>query len=370
MTELRSGSLLSVRGLRVDFPQGRRRAPFTALQDVDLDVAPGETVGVVGESGSGKSTLGNAVLGVAPPAGGRIVFDGEDITRASRARRRELTRNIQVVFQDPFGSLNAMRTIGQTLEEPLLVHRPELGRRERRLEVEAALGHVGLGADDAASYPANFSGGQRQRIAIARAQILRPKLIICDEAVSALDLSVQAKILNLLQALQQEFGLAYLFISHDMSVVRHVADRVVVLYQGRVMESGRAGDVCDDPRHPYTMRLLAAAPVPDPAEQRLRRVAAPSMDTAPPPRTGCPFRHRCDWADDACAAPLPVSVMGERAVHCHHLPDHPAADRDDTRSGGQAEAATASRALAADPHSAARADRRTSPVGFRPIPDR
>jgi oligopeptide/dipeptide ABC transporter ATP-binding protein len=320
MSELRSSSLLSLRALRVDYPQGRRRPPFTALRDVDLDVAPGETVGIVGESGSGKSTLGNAVLGVVPPAGGRIVFDGEDITRAARARRRALTRHIQVVFQDPFGSLNSMRTIGQTLEEPLLVHRPELGRRERHREVEAALGHVGLGADDATRFPANFSGGQRQRIAIARALILRPRLIICDEAVSALDLSVQAKILNLLQALQQELGLAYLFISHDMSVVRHLADRVVVLYQGRVMESGRASDVCDDPRHPYTTRLLAAAPVPDPARQRLRRPAAPSMDTAPPPRTGCPFRHRCERADDECAAPPPVAVLGERLVHCHHLP--------------------------------------------------
>jgi peptide/nickel transport system ATP-binding protein len=319
MTELRSSSLLSLRALRVDYPQGRRRPPFTALQDVDLDVVPRETVGIVGESGSGKSTLGNAVLGLVPPAGGRIVFDGEDVTRATRARRRALTRHIQVVFQDPFGSLNSMRTIGQTLEEPLLVHRPELGRRERRLEVEAALGHVGLGADDATRYPANFSGGQRQRIAIARALILRPRLIICDEAVSALDLSVQAKILNLLQALQQELGLAYLFISHDMAVVRHLADRVVVLYQGRVMESGRASDVCDDPRHPYTMRLLAAAPVPDPAKQRLRRPAAPS-DMASPPRTGCPFRHRCDWADDECGAPPPVAVLGERLVHCHHLP--------------------------------------------------
>jgi oligopeptide/dipeptide ABC transporter ATP-binding protein len=319
MTELQPEWLLSVRGLRVDYSQGRRRPPFTALQDVDLDVAPGETVGVVGESGSGKSTLGNAVLGAVPVTEGRIVFDGEDITQATRARRRALTRHIQVVFQDPFGSLNPMRTIGQTLEEALLVHRPELRRRERRLEVEAALGHVGLNAGDAARFPANFSGGQRQRIAIARALILRPKLIICDEAVSALDLSVQAKILNLLQALQQEFGLAYLFISHDMSVVRHMADRVLVLYQGRTMESGHAAEVCDDPRHPYTVRLLGAAPVPDPVAQRLRRQDKPSVETAPPPTTGCPFRHRCERADEACVAPLPVAVIGGRKVHCHHL---------------------------------------------------
>ncbi|WP_432840438.1 oligopeptide/dipeptide ABC transporter ATP-binding protein [Dactylosporangium sp. CA-092794] len=324
--------LLSVRGLRVDYPQGRRRPPFTALRDVDLDVAPGETVGIVGESGSGKSTLGNAVLGTAPVTEGRIVFEGEDITRATRARRRRLTRDIQVVFQDPFGSLNPMRTIGQTLEEPLLVHRPQLGRRERRREVEAALVHVGLSAGDAARFPANFSGGQRQRIAIARALILRPKLIICDEAVSALDLSVQAKILNLLRELRQEFGMAYLFISHDMSVVRHMSDRVLVLYQGQAMERGPAADVCADPRHPYTVRLLAAAPVPDPVEQRLRRQVGPSAETAPPPRTGCPYRYRCGRADDACAAPLPVSRLGERTVHCHH----PLGDEDDDTGGLEA----------------------------------
>jgi oligopeptide/dipeptide ABC transporter ATP-binding protein len=321
MTEPLPGPLLSVHGLRVDYPQGRRRPPFTALQDIDLDVAPGETVGIVGESGSGKSTLGNAVLGTVPVTGGRIVFDGEDITRATRARRRALTRHIQVVFQDPVGSLNPMRTVGQTLEEALLVHHPELGRRERRLEVDTALGHVGLSGSDAARFPANFSGGQRQRIAIARALILRPKLIICDEAVSALDLSVQAKILNLLQSLQQEFGLAYLFISHDMSVVRHLAGRVLVLYEGRAMERGPAAEVCDDPRHPYTVRLLGAAPVPNPVEQRLRCQDRPSVEAAPPPRTGCPFRYRCERADDACAAPLPRSVFGERTVHCHHLPE-------------------------------------------------
>lgn len=321
MTGSRSEALLSVRGLRVDFPRGRRRPLFTALRDIDLDVAPGETVGIVGESGSGKSTLGNAVLGAVPVADGRIVFDGEDITSATRARRRVLTRHIQVVFQDPFGSLNPMRTIGQTLEEPLTVHRPDLGRRERRSEVEAALSQVGLSLGDAARFPASFSGGQRQRIAIARALILRPRLIICDEAVSALDLSVQANILNLLQALQRDLGLAYVFISHDMSVVRHLADRVLVLYQGRAMESGPAAQLCDDPRHPYTVRLLRAAPVPDPVRQRRRRQTGPSEETAPPPRTGCPFRYRCERADDACAAPVPVSVRGGRTVHCHHPPE-------------------------------------------------
>jgi oligopeptide/dipeptide ABC transporter ATP-binding protein len=310
--------LLSVRGLRIDYPLGRRKPPFRALQEVDLDVVPGETLGIVGESGSGKSTLGNAVLGTAPVTAGSVVFDGEDITHASRARRRELTRDIQVVFQDPFGSLNPVRTIEQTLEEPLLVHQRELGRRERRARVGEALEHVGLDAGDAARYPANFSGGQRQRIAIARALILRPRLIVCDEAVSALDLSVQAKVLNLLQELQRELDLTYLFISHDMSVVRHVSDRVLVLYQGRVMESGTATEVCDDPRHPYTIRLLGAAPVPDPVEQRMRRQERASEESAPPPRTGCPFRLRCDRASSVCEEPLPLLTVGERGIHCHH----------------------------------------------------
>jgi ABC-type oligopeptide transport system ATPase subunit len=224
-------------------------------------------VGVVGESGSGKSTLGNAVLGTVPAASGRIEFEGEDITRAGPSRRRELTRDLQVVFQDPFGSLNPMRTVGTTLEEPLLAHR-RLPRRERAAQVAEALERVGLAATDARRHPSAFSGGQRQRIAIARALVLRPKLVVCDEAVSALDLSVQAQVLNLLRSQQQELGMSILFISHDTAVVRHVSDRVLVLYQGRLMESGPAAEVCSDPWHPYTRRLLAAAPVADPAEQR------------------------------------------------------------------------------------------------------
>ncbi|MHB8244714.1 MAG: oligopeptide/dipeptide ABC transporter ATP-binding protein [Acidimicrobiales bacterium] len=312
----RKASLLTTRGLTVTYPQGRHRPSLIALNGIDLEVAVRETVSVVGESGSGKSTLGNAILGIVPATAGTVTFDGEDITHASRSRRRALTQDLQAVFQDPFGSLNPVRTIGQTLEEPLLAHRT-LNRPQRVYEIEAALQRVGLTAADTTGYPANFSGGQLQRIAIARALMLHPKLVVCDEAVSALDLSIQAQILNLLRDLQRELSVSFLFITHDMAVVRHISDRVVVLYQGRLMESGTTSEVCDDPRHPYTRRLLAAAPSPDPAAQRKRRVFIPTS-TVPPPVTGCPFRPRCPYETQACAGALPVHTAGTRAVACHH----------------------------------------------------
>jgi peptide/nickel transport system ATP-binding protein len=262
--------LLRVEGLTIRYRRGRHLLP-PAVSDVDLTIGPGETVALVGESGSGKSTIGNAVLGLVPPAGGRIVFDGEDVTHATTARRRALTKEIQAIFQDPYGSLNPMRTIGQTLVEPLRAHRIPVSDQQAR--VAEALERVGLPADAAARYPGQFSGGQRQRVAIARALIVGPKLVICDEPTSSLDLSIQAQVLNLLLRLQREEGLGYLFITHDLAVVRHIAHRVVVLYRGRVVESGPTGQVCDDPRHQYTQALLAAVPDPDPVEQRARRRA-------------------------------------------------------------------------------------------------
>jgi ABC-type oligopeptide transport system ATPase subunit len=263
-------ALLDVTGLRVDYGHGRHRS--TAVDGVDLSVGAGETLALVGESGSGKSTIGNAVLGLVPVAAGTVTFDGEDIGRASPRRRRELTQDIQAVFQDPYGSLNSMRTIRQTLVEPLIAHR-RAGAAAARSQVEEALRGVGLDPDVADRYPAEFSGGQRQRIAVARALMLRPRLIVCDEPTSALDLSVQAQVLNLLKGLQRDLGVSYLFITHDLAIIRHVAQRVAVLHRGRVVETGPVERVCDEPEHPYTRALLAAAPVPDPVVQRGRREA-------------------------------------------------------------------------------------------------
>jgi oligopeptide/dipeptide ABC transporter ATP-binding protein len=314
--------LLSVRDLEVTYPRGRRYAPLTALSHIDLDVDEGQTVSVVGESGSGKSTLGNAILGMVAPTGGTISFAGEPITHAGRAQRRALTRQIQVVFQDPFGSLNPARTIGQTLEEPLLAHQ-SLTRRQRAGRVAAALERVGLSGADAARHPASFSGGQRQRIAIARALVPEPRLLVCDEAVSALDLSIQAQVLNLLRSLQRELRLALLFITHDMAVVKHISDRVAVLCHGQLMETGSGPDVTERPRHPCTRLLIAAAPVPDPAAQRLRQVAAPPLGTDTAPRTGCPFRPRCAYAASVCEQPLPRHTVGSGVVACHRYAELP-----------------------------------------------
>ena len=237
---------------------------------MSLRIGRGETVGLVGESGSGKTTIGKVILGQTAATAGRVVFDGEDITHASRERRRLLGREIQVVFQDPIGSLNPSRTIGDTLAEPLLAA-GNRNRTEIRDRVADILQRVGMPVDTAARYPTQFSGGQRQRIAIARAVINRPRLVVCDEPVSALDLSVQAQVLNLLNELQRSLHLSLLFISHDLTVVRHVSHRTVVLYQGEIVEQGDAAQIHEHPQHPYTQALLAASPVPHPTLQRQRR---------------------------------------------------------------------------------------------------
>jgi peptide/nickel transport system ATP-binding protein len=261
--------LLQVKDLRVNFTQGKGKV-FQALKGVSLNIQPGETVGLVGESGSGKTTVGRVILGLTEATSGQIIFDGEDITQANRARRRALGRDIQVVFQDPYGSLNPARTVGDTLAEPLLSDK-SLSPKDIQQRIAEVLQRVGMPTDTAQRYPGQFSGGQRQRIAIARAVIAKPRLIVCDEPVSALDLSVQAQVLNLLKELQQNMGLAMLFISHDLTVVRHVSHRTVVLYRGDIVEQGEAAQVHEHPQHPYTRALLAAAPVPDPLIQRLRR---------------------------------------------------------------------------------------------------
>jgi peptide/nickel transport system ATP-binding protein len=315
--------LLSVADLTVTFSQGRRVPPLRAVDGVSLDVAAGETVGLVGESGSGKSTLGRAILGLVRADSGKIRFDGEDITHATRRRRRELSARLQVVFQDPYSSLNPARTVGQTLEEPLLVHQRtrHAGARD---QVAAMLERVGLSADAADRYPGRFSGGQRQRIAIARALMSSPELVICDEPVSALDLSVQAQIMNLLAELQRELSVGYLFVGHDLAVVRHASHRIVVLYRGQVMEAGPAAQVHDHPAHPYTRALLDAAPLPDPEAQRARRTARTVNATGQSAsEQGCPFAHRCRHVTDLCRVerPLLEPAAGEAVVACHHHSD-------------------------------------------------
>jgi oligopeptide/dipeptide ABC transporter ATP-binding protein len=296
--------LLEVRDLRVVYEPTRGKVKRVAAVDgVSFDIGEGETLGLVGESGSGKSTIGRAILGLTPPEDGRIVFDGVDITHADKRQRRALSREIQVVFQDPFGSLNPTRTIGDTIAEPLAVHE-HLSRAAVRVRVGEMLERVGLRPDAARQYPKQFSGGQRQRIAIARALVMSPRLVICDEPVSSLDLSIQAQVLNLLRDLQEEYALSYLFIAHDLSIVNYLSHRVFVLYKGRVAESGPAAAVATSPSHPYTRALLAAAPVADPERQLARRAEHVRRDAADaePILDGCRFRPRCPYAVEACAA--------------------------------------------------------------------
>lgn len=261
--------LLSVKDIKVNFAQSGGKV-FQALKGISLEVRAGETLGIVGESGSGKTTLGRVILGLVEVSSGQVIFDGADITHFKRAQRRQLARDIQVVFQDPYGSLNPARTIGETLAEPLLAD-SNLSKSDIAEKIADVLQRVGMPTDTAKRYPNQFSGGQRQRIAIARAVIGRPRLIVCDEPVSALDLSVQAQVLNLLNELQKSMGLAMLFISHDLTVVRHVSHRTAVLYRGEVVEMNDAEKVHCFPQHPYTKALLAAAPLPDPIAQRKRR---------------------------------------------------------------------------------------------------
>ena len=307
--------ILSVTDLSTEFDGARGR--LRAVDTVSFEVEDGETVGLVGESGCGKSTLGKTILRLVDPSGGRIAFRGADITRLDAGALRAVRRQIQMIFQDPFASLNPRHSIGDILETPLKVH--GLGRKaERRAAVRDIVDRVGLPADAVNRYPHEFSGGQRQRIGIARALILRPELVVCDEPVSALDLSIQAQILNLLAEMKRDFGLSYLFISHDLSVVRYFADRVLVMYLGRIVEVADNAGLWTRPAHPYTRALIEA--VPDPAR---RRQAAPIRGELPSPLDmpkGCRFHTRCPFATDLCRAEEPaLRPLGPaRQVACHH----------------------------------------------------
>ncbi|MEN9747404.1 MAG: Oligopeptide transport ATP-binding protein OppF [Actinomycetota bacterium] len=270
--------LLKIDNVEVTYKGKGLKKDFKALKGVSLDIRAGECVGLVGESGSGKTTLGRAVLGLAPVTAGSITMEGKEIAHASRAERKDLAKDIQVVFQDPYSSLNPSMSIEQILTEPLLVR--DVSKTEANQRVRELLDAVGLPSDAAQRRPREFSGGQRQRIAIARALALDPKLIVCDEPVSALDLTTQARVLDLFLEIQERTGVAYLFISHDLAVVRHLSHRVAVMYQGEIVEWGEGEQVTSNPQHPYTKRLMLAAPVPNPVEQAERREKRRQMMSA------------------------------------------------------------------------------------------
>ncbi|MGH1503231.1 MAG: oligopeptide/dipeptide ABC transporter ATP-binding protein [Acidimicrobiales bacterium] len=317
-----SALALDVRDLVVRYGSGRKAMKTPpAVDGVSFDIAPGETLGLVGESGSGKSTIGKALLGLQPPNSGTVTLNGKDITDASLKQRRSLASELRVVFQDPYSSLNPARTIAQTLSEPLRLIGVE--GDEARARVVAAIESVGLPAEAVDRRPAQFSGGQRQRVAIARALVCDPSVVVLDEPVSALDLSTQAQVLNLLADLRDQRGLSYLFIAHDLGVVRYLSQRVVVLYRGQVMEAGDVDTVVNDPRHPYTVALTAAAPVPRRSEQLARRarreaLGVGSASTAAPDPAGCPFATRCPLADERCRTERPsLRPVAGRDVACH-----------------------------------------------------
>lgn len=289
-----------------------------AVDGVDFDVMPGQTFGLVGESGCGKTTVGRVILGLTPATGGDVFFQGRRVFRLSKNELRQLRRDMQIVFQDPYGSLNPRMTVGELLSEPLLYH--GLVKSSRKKEaVKEILETVKLHPSDATRYPHEFSGGQRQRIGIARAIALRPKLIICDEPVSALDVSIQAQILNLLEELQDKLGLTYIFIAHGLHVVKHISDRVGVMYLGKIVEIGDSEAVFTHPYHPYTMALRSAAPIPDPEAQKERILLEGDVPSPLNPPSGCRFRTRCSWATAKCAEEEPELKEMEpgRFVACH-----------------------------------------------------
>jgi oligopeptide transport system ATP-binding protein len=331
-------NLLDVQDLRVVFPVrrgwlGPAREFVRAVDGVSLTVGPGETVGLVGESGCGKTTLGRAVVRLIEPAAGRILFEGEDLVGLKGAALRRRRRRLQIIFQDPYSSLDPRQAVSDILGEALDIHGLAPTSVARRERVEQLLALVGLDPAHARRYPHEFSGGQRQRIGIARALAVEPRLVVCDEPVSALDVSVQAQIVNLLQDLQRDQGLAYLFIAHDLAVVEHISRRLFVMYLGRIVEAGDARAVCRSPLHPYTQALLSAVPVLDPGTKRARILLSGDVPSPLRPPGGCPFHPRCPVAEPRCRTEVPA--LGEtqpgRWTACHRvapgleLPARPAA---------------------------------------------
>ncbi|KAB8183576.1 dipeptide ABC transporter ATP-binding protein [Nonomuraea phyllanthi] len=318
--------LLSVRDLHTGFPirsalLRRKVGTVQAVSGVSFDLPAGRTLGLVGESGSGKTTLARTVIGLAPPESGQVLFDGRDLLTLPGADLRQARRQMQMVFQDPYASLNPRLTVEQIISEAWLVNPGVVPRNRWATEVKDLLARVGLNPDHADRYPHQFSGGQRQRVGIARALALRPRLVICDEAVSALDVSVQAQVLNLLVDLQAELGLSFLFIAHDLSVVRHISDEVAVMYLGKVVETGTTEQIFTAPVHPYTQALLSAVPVPRPwaAPQRKQILLTGDIPSPVSPPSGCRFRTRCWKAQERCATEEPALAdrLGGHSSACH-----------------------------------------------------
>ena len=320
--------LLKVEGLKQYFPikggfLGRTVNHVKAVDDITFTIYEGETVSIVGESGCGKSTTGRAILRLEEPTEGSVSFQGTDITKLSKGKMRKYRKDMQIIFQDPYASINPRQTVASVLNEAMHIQNV-LPKGERRARIEELLETVGLRAYQADRYPHEFSGGQRQRIGIARALSVNPKLIICDEAVSALDVSIQAQVLNLLEELQDEFGLTYLFISHDLGVVRHISDRIIVMYLGKIVEIADKTSLFENPQHPYTKALLSAIPVPDPDAKKERIVLKGDVPSPIDPPTGCRFHTRCPFATDKCKAVEPklrktgLMMEGHEAA-CHYM---------------------------------------------------
>ena len=316
-------NLVEVKNLVKHFPiRGgvflKEVASVKAVDDVSLTIREGETMGLVGESGCGKTTLGRLILRLEEPSSGKVFFQEENILSFDKEKMRSLRKNMQIIFQDPFSSLNPRKTVSHIIGEPLLIHGLR-SRREREEKVLELLHVVGLRREHLRRYPHQFSGGQRQRIGVARALALHPKLIICDEAVSALDVSIQAQVINLLQDLQEEFGLTYLFISHDLAVVEHVSDRLAVMYLGKIVELADSFQIYRSPLHPYSQALLSASPIPDPAFRRARIILKGDVPSPIDPPPGCRFHTRCLYAEDICSQQEPQlkEVRENHLTACH-----------------------------------------------------